>query len=86
MKVLVVSSMFPNNNQPTFGIFVKNRMRALSRYAELSVVAPVPFCPLIDRMSRYKYRVGVGSYEKNGSLDIYHPRHLSIPMILKPLE
>jgi len=86
MKILTISSMFPNNNQPTFGIFVKNRMRALSRHAEVTVAAPIPFCPLVDRMARYTYRNGVSPYEKNGSLDIYHPRHFSLPMILKPLD
>jgi glycosyltransferase involved in cell wall biosynthesis len=86
MKVLVVSSMFPNNNLPTFGIFVKNRIRALSPHARMSVLAPVPFCPLVDRMARYTHRRGVIPHEKIDSLDIYHPRHFSIPMILKPLD
>lgn len=78
--------MFPNNNQPTFGIFVKNRMQVLSRYAEVLIAAPIPFCPFVDRMARYAYRNDVSFYEKNGALDIYHPRHFSIPMILKPLD
>jgi glycosyltransferase involved in cell wall biosynthesis len=78
--------MFPNNNQPTFGIFVKNRMQALSHHAQVKIAAPIPFCPLVDRMARYAYRNGVVSYEKNGSLEIHHPRHFSIPMILKPLD
>ena len=86
MKVLVISSMFPNNNQPTFGIFVKNRMQALSRYANLSIVAPIPYCPLVELMKRYMYRRGVAPYEETGGLDIHHPRHFSIPMILKPLD
>jgi glycosyltransferase involved in cell wall biosynthesis len=86
MKVLVVSSMFPNNKQPTFGIFVKNRMQALSRHADLSIVAPIPYCPLVEYMDRYAYRTGVVSYEKIDSLDIFHPRHFSFPMILKPLD
>jgi glycosyltransferase involved in cell wall biosynthesis len=86
MNVLVVSSMFPNNNLPTFGIFVKNRMQALSEHAELSIVSPIPFCPLVDRMARYAHRNGVIPYEKIDSMNVHHPRHFSIPKILKPLD
>lgn len=78
--------MFPNNNLPTYGIFVKNRMQALSEHAELSIVSPIPYCPLVDRMARYAHRNGVTPYEKIGSMDVHHPRHFSIPKILKPLD
>lgn len=61
-------------------------MQALARYAELTIAAPIPYCPLVERMQRYAHRTGIAPYEKRDSLDVYHPRHFSIPMILKPLD
>ena len=46
MRVLVLSSTFPSAQQPTRGVFVRERVRRLARRCEVVVVAPVPWFPL----------------------------------------
>ena len=46
MRVLVLSSTFPNAQQPTRGVFVQHRIRRLARRCEIVVVAPVPWFPM----------------------------------------
>ncbi len=86
MKVLVISSMFPNNIQPNFGVFVKQRLLALKNYAQIKVVCPIPYCPIVGGLKRYAYRAKVARRLDHEGLDTYYPRFFSIPMILKPLD
>ncbi len=86
MKVLVISSMFPNNVQPTFGIFVQQRIMRLLKHCHIKVVNPIPHCPVVGVLARYAYRGKVKRKLNIGGLDVYHPRFFSIPMILKPLD
>src|SRR5207245_9434796 len=46
MRVLVLSSTFPNAQQPTRGVFVPHRIRRLAKRCEIVVVAPLPWFPL----------------------------------------
>ena len=45
MKVLVLSSTFPNPRQPALGVFVQERMRRVARESDVVVAAPVPWFP-----------------------------------------
>lgn len=58
MKVLVFTSLYPNNVHLDNGVFIKNRMEAFSKIknCEIKVVAPVPYCP--------PFRFLGGFYEK----------------------
>ena len=42
MRVLVLSSVFPNCRQPNLGVFIRERMRRVAEHCEVRVVAPVP--------------------------------------------
>jgi len=86
MKILTISTMFPNNVQPNFGIFVKHRLAALSRLCQLKVISPIPYCPLVGRMKRYQYRTQVAGRMDIDGLEVHYPRFFSFPMILKPLD
>ncbi len=86
MKILTVSTMFPNKAQPSFGIFVLQRLKALSKLSELKVVAPVPYCPIVGILKKYAYRAKVPQGDTIDGLEITYQRFFSIPMILKPLD
>ncbi len=86
MKILTISTMFPNNVQPNFGIFVKHRLEALSKLCQIKVVSAIPYCPLVGRMKRYQYRVQVVGHLNIDGLEVHYPRFFSFPMILKPLD
>jgi len=83
LKVLSFSYCFPNGAKPTWGVFVKQRLVALGRRAELQVVAPVPSFPLIRGFGRQ------GSERAEGAADgltVHRPSFLCIPVVLKSLD
>lgn len=47
MNILTFTTLWPNREQPNFGIFVKNRVAALAKLdgVNVRVVAPVPYFP-----------------------------------------
>lgn len=84
MRVLVLSSTFPSSSQPTRGVFVRERIRRLSKRCEVVVVAPVPWFPL-NRWIR-RERATVPAVEHQEGLTVYHPRFFSVPRYAKFLD
>jgi glycosyltransferase involved in cell wall biosynthesis len=85
VKVLMLSSVFPNTVEPSFGIFVLERMRRVAAHCSLEVVAPVPWFPL-DAFVRGKRAASIPASEERAGLAIHHPRVLSIPRYAKALD
>lgn len=83
MKVLAVSHMFPNRLNPTNGVFVKERIKSISRKVDLQVIAPLPYFPLMSLINRYNGINKVAKVEEFDSLLLYHPRYFLIPKFLK---
>ncbi len=84
MRILTFSSLFPNPNQPSHGIFVENRLRHLlaSGAVEVRVVAPVPWVPAWPKLSgEYAKLVGVPAREIRHGIEILHPRYPVLPKI-----
>lgn len=86
MKLLVVSSMFPTPAQPLHALFVRSRVNATAGRADVLVVNPVPYFPLATAMKRYAHRRATPATSQQEALKVLHPRHLSIPGLLKPLD
>ena len=85
MKVLVLSSVFPNPSQPGLGIFVRERIRHVARHCEVEVVAPIPWFPL-NRWLRGARWAGIPAVEAQGALRVHHPAFLSVPRYAKALD
>jgi glycosyltransferase involved in cell wall biosynthesis len=85
MRALVLSSTYPNPNQPTLGVFIRERMRALAGRCDLEVVAPVPWFPA-NGLIRGAAVVGIPALEDGGGFPVHHPPFLSIPRYLKCLD
>ena len=84
MRILTFSSLFPNRNQPSHGIFVENRLRHLlaSGAVEVRVVAPVPWVPSWPKLSgEYAKLAGVPAQETRHGIEILHPRYPVLPKI-----
>lgn len=82
MKILTISSLYPNSVQPSFGVFVENRLRHLVEDTEVAakVIAPVPWFPVKHAFfGRYGKLAGVPAVEERHGLDVLHPRFLVIP-------
>jgi teichuronic acid biosynthesis glycosyltransferase TuaC len=83
LKVLVLSYLFPNRKKPDHGIFVLNRLKALSQYVDIKVINPIPWFPGQNLFERYKHRSSIPLQDTIGGLDVYHPRFFSVPKFLK---
>lgn len=85
MKVLSFTTLCPNPMQPFYGLFNRERIRALANFCELRVVAPVPWFMSVKLLRQYYYKnpSQVSNHENLGDLDIFHPRYLVIPKVMK---
>jgi len=80
MKVLSFSYCFPNHENPTWGIFVYQRLAALARQTELKVCSPVPWFPMVT---------GAQSEENEQcwkDVSVFRPRFFYIPKFFKNFD
>lgn len=83
MRILSISTLFPNPSRPLFGIFVANSMKALAaRGVDLVMVNPIglPPWPLSLRQPYVGLR-GIGETSDLDGLTVHHPRFTLIPKI-----
>ena len=85
MKILTFSTLYPNAETPSHGIFVETRLRhLLADFADLAakVVAPVPWFPFAaKRFGHYAKFARVPESEQRNGVSILHPRYLQLPKI-----
>ncbi len=85
MRALVLSSVFPSRMQPTFGVFVRERIRHVAAHCEVVVVAPIPWVPF-NGLIRGKEYAATPFVEEQDALAVYHPRFLCLPRFGKCLD
>lgn len=84
LKVLTFTSLYPNCQQPSHGIFVENRLRRLVETGdvEVEVVAPVPWFPFRSKsFGQYGLYAGIPAQEERHGIRIHHPRYPVIPKV-----
>lgn len=86
MRIVCIATMFPNPRMPVHAQFVKQRLDALSRKADLVVISPIPWFPGERYFRRYANRSRIPPHTCDNAYPTYFPRFLSIPAILKPLD
>ncbi|MDY0360336.1 MAG: glycosyltransferase [Desulforegulaceae bacterium] len=79
MKILSFSYCFPNEFNKNWGIFVYNRLNAMSKYEDLKVCSPVPFFPLIKPENHLRNK----NKQEFKSLEVYRPGFFYIPKFFK---
>lgn len=87
-KIVVFSSLFPSKAQPNAGIFVRERMFNVAQQLDLCVVSPKPWFPLqgLLRLARPHFRPPVSRQELQAGIEVFQPRYLSFPGVLKRLD
>lgn len=85
-RILAISFLFPNSKAPDYGVFVLNRLKALSRDFEIKVINPVPVFPLSFMFRKYRPFSGVPKREIIGGMEVYHPRFFIVPGFFKFLD
>jgi glycosyltransferase involved in cell wall biosynthesis len=84
LKILVLSTLYPNAVQRRHGIFIEHRVAHLQAAAgdEVRVVAPVPWFPFASpRFGAWAEHARVPRAAERRSLSITHPRYPTIPKV-----
>ena len=84
IRLLVLTSLYPNAAQPRHGVFVEERLRHLvdSGRIAATVVAPVPWFPFRSPMfGAYSRFAAVPETEERYGIKILHPRYPVIPKV-----
>jgi teichuronic acid biosynthesis glycosyltransferase TuaC len=79
MRILSLSSVYPNPAEPGLGLFVRARLQHMAAHAEVKVVAPVP---LVDYSNPNGGLFRARTFpltRQDGPLEIFHPRWLFPP-------
>jgi teichuronic acid biosynthesis glycosyltransferase TuaC len=82
MKILVFTSLYPNNIWPNHGIFIKERMSQFAKLdgCEVKVVAPVPYFPAVKVNWRWRFSQVVCKEIRDG-IEVYHPQYFITPKV-----
>ncbi len=84
IKILTLTTLYPNSEQARHGLFVRHRLQQLikSHPVEAEVVAPVPWFPVSwGFLGKYAVFSKVKKYEQQGAVGIWHPRYPVIPKL-----
>lgn len=85
MRVLVITNLFPNANNPTAAAFNRQKFAALARFCGVDVMATLPWFPAVSRFRRFSpHGSNLGSVpfrETIAGLPVTHPRTLYIPKV-----
>ena len=73
-RLLALSYLFPNVEKPNHGIFVYNRLNAMAKYADITVINPIPWSPLHFFINKFKHLRNIPVKTQRGNLTIYHPQ------------
>ncbi|NOT60956.1 MAG: glycosyltransferase family 4 protein [Acidobacteria bacterium] len=85
MNIVTFTSLFPNREQPNFGVFVKHRSLALASHANVRVVAPVPYFPKSLNFNfvpaHWRRLASLPEQEEIAGLPTWHPRYFNPPKV-----
>ena len=82
LRVLTLSTLFPDATRPNFGVFVERQTLGLAREPDtrVTVVAPVGLPPWPLRRGRYAALALLPERETWRGLDVRRPRFLALPV------
>jgi len=86
INILAVSYLYPNRVYPDCGIFVHNRLKAVSKTCQVVVINPIPWFPFSFLFERYRNFHQIPIKENFHGITVYHPRFFIIPGFFKWLD
>jgi hypothetical protein len=96
--ILIFTNLFPNSEDPNYGVFVYRRAQQLCVGLAHSahVVAPVPYFPkwlpiparlrALPCVARWLQASRIPAQERWNDINVYHPRYFMLPMISAPFH
>ncbi len=82
LRVLSLSTLYPNDQTPNFGIFVERQMQAVAARGDIDLVLvnPLGIPPFpLSLHPRYRAVGGIARAEMRGGIQVLRPRFLSLP-------
>jgi glycosyltransferase involved in cell wall biosynthesis len=74
LKILSLSSVYPNPKEPIRGVFVRARLQAMAEAAEIKVIAPVSLLDYGNSETALFGSRGVPRKRWDGAIEVFHPR------------
>lgn len=84
LRVLTLSTLFPDLSRPNFGVFVERQTRELASRpdVDVTVIAPLGIAPWpLSKLAPYAPLMGLPRQERWRDLTVYRPRFPVIPKI-----
>lgn len=84
IRVLTLSTLFPDLTRPNFGVFVERQTRELASRpkVDVTVIAPVGIPPWpLSRLASHAPLLAVPQVEQWRDLTVYRPRFMAIPKL-----
>lgn len=81
LRVVVVSTFFPNVSAPYRTLFVRHLVTALAGHVDVNVIAPVPYAPRWPPRKRWSALRRIPYTDRSGAIPVDHPRYVVIPKI-----
>jgi glycosyltransferase involved in cell wall biosynthesis len=82
LRVVSVCRLLPTPESPSSGTFVLNRLAAMASHADLEVIQPVPYLPVVRSLPAW----AATEQHATASLAIRHAPMLYVPGVLKGLD
>ena len=81
MKVLFISNLYPNSQEPARAAYNRQKIAYLKKYCEITVVAPIQWFPL--KSFFFKSAKGIPFKETIDGLEVYHPKVFYTPKLFR---
>lgn len=81
MRVITITTFFPNCAQPQRTVFVKNLVQAMRQHCTMQVIAPVPYAPPFGSKLEWQASRKIPASEIVDGIAIEHPRFIVVPKI-----
>jgi len=79
IRILSLSTEFPNPSEPGKGLFVRARLRAIAARTPLTVIAPVALVDYAHPRNQYLAAFELPRRRRDDGIDVLHPRWLYPP-------
>jgi teichuronic acid biosynthesis glycosyltransferase TuaC len=79
MKILSLSLVYPNPDEPGLGMFVRSRLQAIAETAEVKVIAPIPVVDYSNPKGKLFRSRTFPLSRWDGPIEVFHPRWVFPP-------
>ena len=81
MRVVAVTTFFPNAADPQRAVFVHNLLQQMRTRCEIRVIAPIPYVPPLIAPRRLRAQRAIPAREIIGGIEVRHPRFIVVPKL-----